>query len=290
MKAPTLVSVVIPTYNAAGTIGAQLDGLAAQTYSDSFEVIVSDNGSTDGLADVIAAHPLPHVRIVDSSDRKGASHARNAGAAAASGDFLAFCDADDRVHDGWLTALVRGAGEFDAVSGPVETTSLNSARVASWRPADRSDRLQETPGFLSYGLSGNMGIWRDAFERVTGFDETLPVGEDADISWRIQLSGLTLGHVPEAVVAYRLRDSYKAAWRQSFAYGRVGPVLYRRFRKDGLKPTAPLHLALYIAGVIVRNPLLPQRITRLSTGGWLSYTAFLAGRIVGSFEERVYFL
>lgn len=290
LRKPTLISIVIPTYNAAATLGEQLDALAMQTFVGDIEVIVSDNGSTDNLTDAVTEHPLARLRIVDSSDEKGASHARNIGAARAEGDFLAFCDADDRVHPGWLDALVRAAGEFDAVTGPYETTSINSADVASWRPIRPPNQREETPGFLPAALGGNLAMWRNVFERVGGFDETLPVGEDVDIAWRIQLAGFTLGHVPDAVVAYRLRDSYKALWRQSFSYGRVGPTLYQRYRHNGLKPTQPLPLIGYLAGIVVRNPLVPRKISRLSTGGWIFYVALIAGRIVGSFEQRTYYL
>src|SRR5215204_6439039 len=89
------IAVVIPSFNAAATLPAQLAALAGQRYEGELEVLVSDNGSTDGTLDVVRGWQdrLP-VRVVDASDRRGAGHARNVGAAAASMDLIAYCDAD----------------------------------------------------------------------------------------------------------------------------------------------------------------------------------------------------
>nr|WP_277351782.1 glycosyltransferase [Antrihabitans stalactiti] len=289
---PQLVSVIIPAYNAKTTIDVQLSGLAEQDYAGIFEVIVSDNGSTDGLATHIEQHPLRtklNLRCIDSCAVRGAPFARNAGAAAARGEFLAFCDADDRVHTQWLNALVSAGNIYDSVSGPVEVTTLNSPKVATWRKVGPRDKQEET-GFLPFGLSGNFGIWRKAFDKVGGFDETLKAGEDVDFSWRLQLAGLTLGHAPDALIAIRLRDSYSGTWQQAFAYGEAGPRLYRDYRVYGLRRTKPLLLAVFFIALIVRNPLIPTFITRMSTGQWVYYAAFAAGRIKGSIRHRIYFL
>lgn len=292
-KSPELVSVIIPAYNAMSVIDVQLTALAEQDYQGKFEVVVSDNGSTDGLAAHITGHPLRarlDLRLVDSSAKKGAPHARNAGAAAARGAYLAFCDADDMVHPDWLTALVAAGQEYDSVGGPIETTSLNTPKVASWRPVQPPDKREETPGFLPYALTNNLAVWRNAFDSIGGFDESLNVGEDVDITWRIQLAGFTLGHEPKAMVAYRLRDSYRALWRQSFAYGEVGPQMYRDYRWYGLRPTKPLPLLVFALALVFRSPVVPTFISRLSTGGWIYYTAFAAGRISGSVKQRIWFV
>ncbi|MDG3015606.1 glycosyltransferase [Speluncibacter jeojiensis] len=290
---PDLVSVVIPTYNALEYLDTQLEALAAQDYSGDFEVIVSDNGSTDGLRDHLENHPLAErlrLKRIDSSAVQGAPHARNAGAAAAHGEFLVFCDADDKVSPGWLSALVGAGQDYDSVSGPVETTTLNTARVAEWRPVNPPEKQEETPGFLPFGLSGNFGIWRTVFDQVGGFDESLNVGEDVDMSWRIQLAGFTLGHVPAALVAYRLRDSYGALWRQTSAYGAAGVQLYRDYRWYGVKAMNPLHITFLVTLLVVRNPLVPKVISRISTGRWIYYAASFAGRIRGCVKYRTYYI
>jgi Glycosyltransferases involved in cell wall biogenesis len=90
MKTP-LVSVIVPCYNAAAHLGDALDALAAQDHPQ-IEVIVVDDGSTDGTAAL--ARRRPQVRLVCQANA-GPSAARNAGIGIASGEFLTFCDADD---------------------------------------------------------------------------------------------------------------------------------------------------------------------------------------------------
>jgi glycosyltransferase involved in cell wall biosynthesis len=97
----SLVSVVIPVRNGLPFLDTQLHALADQDYSGDFEVVVSDNGSTDGTRAHVdrMSFPFP-LRCVDSSQVRGVSHARNVGIAAARGEFLAITDHDDAVHPG----------------------------------------------------------------------------------------------------------------------------------------------------------------------------------------------
>lgn len=100
MTLPTTVTVVIPAHNARTTIDEQLDALMRQTYDRPFEVLLCDNGSTDGTAAHVTTRPrceAYELRVIDASAVPGASYARNLGAAVATGEFLAFCDADDKV-------------------------------------------------------------------------------------------------------------------------------------------------------------------------------------------------
>src|SRR5690606_10260195 len=106
----------------AATIGEQLRALGAQDYPGRVEIVIVDHASTDDLAGAISAvaSDLPggvEVRVVPSSGGRGAAHPRNVGFAAARGELICCCDADDAVTPGWLSALVRAAAEADAVGG-----------------------------------------------------------------------------------------------------------------------------------------------------------------------------
>src|SRR5262245_50985738 len=90
------VSVIIPLYNKATTVERTLASIDAQTIRD-FEVIVVDDGSTDGSADLIAAWPEPRIRLI-RQENAGPGAARNKGLAEANGRYVAFLDADDE----WL--------------------------------------------------------------------------------------------------------------------------------------------------------------------------------------------
>ncbi|QBJ97856.1 glycosyltransferase [Rhodococcus sp. ABRD24] len=292
--APQLVSVIIPAYNAVDLIDEQLEALATQDYPGEFEVVISDNGSTDGLREHLARHPVAdrlNLRCVDSSDRQGSTHARNVGVSESTGEFLAFCEHDDRVHPGWLSAMVRAAAEFDAVGGSVETASINTPKVASWRIMPAPDEQFGATDFLPYAIGCNFGAWRSSLEKIGGFDESFNRGgEDIAVSWQLQLAGLTLGHAPDAVVAYRFRDTYKGTWKQMSAYGRNSVQVYLTFREHGQKRGSLKSLGLSLLGVVLLNPLVPRFIARVPRGLWVAQTAFLTGKLRASWRNRVLYV
>ena len=94
-------SVIIPVYNKKNTLARALDSVLVQSYR-SFEVIVVDDGSTDGMEEVLASYRAP--RVIRQKNG-GVSSARNAGIEAATGDFICFLDADDRYERNHLATL-----------------------------------------------------------------------------------------------------------------------------------------------------------------------------------------
>ncbi|MBT0768156.1 glycosyltransferase [Kineosporia sp. J2-2] len=212
---PLSVSVVIACRNSASTLGLQLEALAGQTYEGCWEVIVSDNGSTDALLKVVDEFRdrLPGLRVIDSSGRLGAGCARNAAAETAKYEYLAFCDADDEVTPTWLAALAEALQENDFVAGRFEPSKLNARRS---RTLQQDSQLQTSPfgPGLPHAGAGNMGIRRSVFLAVGGFDQSLRTLEDTDLCWRVQLAGHRLVFAPRAIVHVRLRSGVIAMWRQ----------------------------------------------------------------------------
>jgi len=104
-KGTPLVSVVVPVRQGARTLGEQLEALSRQTYSGEWELIICDNGSTDGTRGrALAWQGALPLRIVDASAKKGVAHARNVGIEATRGAYVLICDADDVVDPaGWST-------------------------------------------------------------------------------------------------------------------------------------------------------------------------------------------
>lgn len=240
------VSVVIPAWNAAVTLSEQLEALSAQVTALDGEVIVADNGSTDGTAAVARrwADRIPRLRVVDAAARRGPAAARNIGAAAARGRLLVFCDADDVVASEWLALMISGLEEHDLVGGLLETRSLRrpGAVTVSWEPTAEIHlhywtRFEATP-------SSNLGIRRVAFDALGGFDEALVTGEDVDLCWRAQVAGFSFGRVPGAVVRSRPRVGLRAIYRQAFSYGKG----HRQLRKKYAE-----HIAAHVEAAAERS-------------------------------------
>lgn len=151
-----------------------------------WEVIISDNGSTDGTAEVARQwiDRPPGLRVVDASPRKGASHAPKVGAAVARGEFLAYCDADDEVGPGWLAALVETACCADMVGGWLDEFSLRNPRA---RPdiAHLRDRLDVSGHFQAYCAGGNCGIWASVQGSAGRWNEDYLRANDVQMSWRV---------------------------------------------------------------------------------------------------------
>lgn len=114
------ISVLFPVLNVAGTLGDQLDALAAQQADVAGNVIMADNGSWNSTGTLVE-HPAEGSTIplhtVDASPRRGAACARNRGAEDAQGEIVVFCDADGRVGEGWINVAFRAAQRRDGASG-----------------------------------------------------------------------------------------------------------------------------------------------------------------------------
>ena len=235
-----VLSVIIACLDAAETLGTQLDALARQSGPVPWEVIVADNGSTDGSLDIARAYHgrLPGLRIVDASTQPGAGPARNLGVQAARGRWIAFCDADDEVAPDWIAALCRALERHRFVAGRFEQDRLNDARVLRSRSLPQHEGLQTSPGGpgLPHAGGGNLGMHREDFLRVGGFDPAVRWLEDTDLSWRAQLAGVPLAFCPDVVVHVRLRRTFRSMFLQGMHYGFAQAVLEERY--GGAAPAA----------------------------------------------------
>ena len=288
---PTLVSVVLPVRDGGDLLEEQLAALAQQDYAGAWELVVADNGSTDGTPDRAArwASRFPvALRVADVADRLGCGGARNGGADAARGDLLAFCDADDVVEPTWLTALVEAARRADLVGGRLRTDVVNAAEVVAWRGAAPGGDLPVALGWRPYATGANFAVWTEVHRSLGGFRDGLTAAEDVDYSWRAQLAGRTVAAAPSAVVHYRYRPGLRATARQYAAYGASEPALFRSFRQHGL-PRRPPARALYAAAWLVKH--LPDLARdRTARGQWVREAAYGWGRLRGSLRTRAWYV
>jgi GT2 family glycosyltransferase len=229
-----LVSVIMPVYNAAATLDQQLNALKAQVFDGHWEIVAVDNHSTDDSVTVIQQYQqqMPHLRLVQAEEQQTAAYARNVGARAAKGDVFLFCDADDVVAPGWLAALAEALERHDFVASTMEVEALNEGKA--WRSNPGNWAMRRNLNFLPFAAGALMALSREAFERVGGFNEKAPIGEDVEISWRLQLQGYPLHPVPDAVVHYRYRETLQAMWKQNVHYGAAHVYLYKQFASYGM--------------------------------------------------------
>ncbi len=273
------VSVVMPVGGVDRQLPLALDALAEQTYPDPWELVVSLNTADEleraAVTGLLASRRALNARIVDSSDLRSASHARNVGARAARAPKLLFCDGDDIADEGWIAALASALDDHAAVGGHLDEDRLAIPGQADWRPPATPDAL---PTFVGhpYLVTANMGLTREAFDAVGGFDTTLVRGEDIAFSWDLINLGIDLGYVPEAIIHYRHRKGLRAMMHQHYLYGRGFSQILTRRGRPGEGGTAGL-AALRSNGASV---------DRIGPVYFLRRGSIAAGRVVGLVSER----
>lgn len=283
------LSVIVPCLNAEDTIGEQLTALAAQDWSEPWEVIVADNGSTDGTLDVVRRFEgrVANLRTVNASGKKGSAHARNAGAEAARGEWLAFVDADDVAGEGWVAAIGKAVAEHDFVASRFVTAAGGGQQqFPSMRRTPQQDGLQQYdyPQYLPHSAGSGLGVKASVHRAVGGFDETFLRLQDTDYCWRIQLSGIPLHFAPDALIHYRLRGSSRDALRQAFLWGEYNVRLYARYRAHGMPRLTLKDGAKRWIALAKKAPWLADRERRER---WLWQFSWRMGRVLGSIKYRL---
>ncbi len=254
------ITVLIATYNRCELLAACLAQLARQSFEAGDEVVLVDNGSTDGTPAVVAAaasgFPVPLRYLVDPTP--GKSHALSAGVSASRGEVLALTDDDVLVGDDWVETVrtVFREAEIGLAGGRV--TPRWSRPAPRWLREDGArgyGQLAAPLALLDYGpvraplgartaLGANMAVHRRALEAAGGFPldlgklrGTLLSGEDHQVCERIQACGYAAVYDPRLVVRHyvppdRLRFAYHLRWffwsgitnAALECSGRIGPV------------------------------------------------------------------
>ena len=228
-------SVVVPTYNSLETLQQTIEGLLGQNYpSDRYEIIIIDDGSTDGTTDYLEQMGRQGRLFFQPQTHKGPGGARNHGARLGHGEILAFIDSDCLPASNWLTALAKGyeaPQSPDAVGCPIEITPFDHWLYHFYlcqKKRHRNNHLP-TPLFLD---TANASFRRSAFLAVGGFDERFPFAfEDIDLGYRLRLAGYCLQTTLEAVVWHYEPDSLFRMMHKSFQYGQ-GQEIFRRYHPE----------------------------------------------------------
>lgn len=290
------LSVIIPFANAAETLPDQLEALTRQSWDGPWEIILSDNGSTDQAGAVIDTYHgrLPNLCRIDASGKRGAAHARNVAAAFATGDYLVFCDADDVVADNWLAAMGNALRKSDFVASRLVVEEINEPWVVASRPSImdvQREGLMNFLNFLPWAGAGTLGVKRSLFLEAGGFDESLPALEDVDFCWRLQMAGTELVFAREAEIHYRLRANLGEMYRQASFYAENQVFVFKKFGPSGLvRP--PFSWRRFLRGpqgwaaLARRFPRALRR--REETGAWLWNLGWRIGLLKGSLKHRYF--
>ncbi len=250
------VSVVIPTWNRADVVADCVEAVLAQDYpTERYELIVVDDGSTDGAAallDPIAESRPDRFRLV-RQDHRGLNAGRNNGIEHARGELIAYLDDDALPPPGWLRALVAGYLR-DPEAGCYAGRIRIRFEAAGPRRCGREPLLSESELDLgedekdtAWGWGANLAITRAAIARVGPFAADLPSGgEEMEWQLRHRTAGGRVRYLPDAWVWHR-RTVRDLAWRSSLA---------RRYRRGrGAVVAAPYVGERYtVVGELARVP------------------------------------
>lgn len=288
------LSVVLPSHNGARTIAVQLEALSQQEWSADWELVFVDNCSSDDTREIVERFRdrLPSLRLVDAKERRGISYALNRGVAESRGSSIVFCNDDDEVAPGWLSAMGDALRSHGVVAGRLEHERYNSGWMLAVRGRPQSQGLPEW-GFLPYlpfAFGAALGVRRELHDAIGGFDEEIyPAAEDLDYSWRLQLAGAEIHFVQEAVIHYRMREDLRGLWRQAYNYGVGNVLVYKKHRRLGLPPAPhPWRRGLRSWVGLGKRALTAWNRPRFGLLVW--HLGLHAGMLRASVQHRVVFL
>jgi glycosyltransferase involved in cell wall biosynthesis len=236
-------SIVISVYNQRETLRQALDALRRQIKNlKVFEVIVVDDGSSDGTGELVRKLRYPiFLKYLPSGVNKGRPHNRNRGLEKAAGEWVIFIDGDMVPGEGFIESYMKAWKEFP-----------NGVLVGSWRfPASREaskwDRYFESRGRLAmksgqelrgkYFTSDNFSIRRETLTRLQGFDTSFEGwgGEDTEFGLRLEKNHFQIFNVREAFCYHFQAKTLDDILKEYERFGRFGyPLLLKKFPNEDI--------------------------------------------------------
>jgi len=206
---------------------------------------------------------------------------------AATGESVAFCDADDEVGSGWLQAMGKALSSHDFVACRMGTVKLNPVWVRKSRGNPQRDGLQMIwyPPYLPHAGGGTIGVKKELVELIGGFDESLPILHDTDFCFRLQLAGTKLHFVPDAVTHIRYRGTAWSNYRQSRNFAEYNVLLSKRYRSSDVKMSSQLwRRYLYDwKRLLLNSPTIRGKAGRFA---WMWLFGRQVGRLQGSIKHQ----
>jgi glycosyltransferase involved in cell wall biosynthesis len=231
-----IVSVIVPVRNGTDCLPALLAALEGQTLARAqFEVLVVDDGSTDGTPDLVRRSPV--ARLVTRSTSGGSYTARNDGVMAARGEVLAFTDADCVPTATWLErgldAVRRG---HRLVGGHVEVPLGERPTAAALVDAVRF-LDQETCVAKGFGVTANLWLTRDVLRRVGPFNDRLRSGGDSEFGHRARAAGESVHYAADVTIVHEPRSTRRELARKGYRIGAANAA-QRKYAEGQLRERA----------------------------------------------------
>ena len=229
------VSVVIPAYNQKRTLQAAIESLRNQSYpKDKYEVIVVDDGSSDGTQQWVRAYQQDcscSLRYF-YQENKGPAAARNLGIRNALGDIIAFIDSDCIASYSWIEKLVNGYDD-DRVAGiggtiKARPTFSKISRYCAYVKMNEQPPIDDTG--ITYLITGNASFRKKCLDLVRGFDERYNSagGEDPDLCYRLKEQGYIFKYNRGAIVYNHHKERLGEFLKTYFNYGKGDSFLVMR--------------------------------------------------------------
>ncbi|MBU5614581.1 glycosyltransferase family 2 protein [Geomonas azotofigens] len=242
-----LISVVMSVYNGERYVGEAVDSVLSQSRTD-FELIVVDDGSTDGTAAILASYTDPRLRVI-RHDNQGLTRSLNLAVAQARGKYVARQDADDRSLPERLaiqTDFLDAHPEIALVGSAVKVISSQGVELATFRHPTEPAEIAATLRSYNCFWHGSIMFRRDSFLELGGYDERFVTAQDYDM-WLRFSERHQLANLPEPLYAYRFTVESVTVQRMVSQHRLA--VLARRLaeEREGGSPDTVQDVASYIA-------------------------------------------
>ena len=249
-KGPVSTTVLIPSYNSAGTIRATLSSLLVQNFDEPYEIIVVDS-SPDETPHIITTE-FPTVRLIHLDRQTDPGTARNLGLLQAAGEIIACIDADCIAPPNWLESMVTAQREgHEIVGGTIENGNPDSiiawagylGEFREWLPVGQARLVDHVP-------TCNISYRRSIFVRFGGFPTKFYPQEDLLFHWRLSQRGVPVWFDPDIRVRHVHRSTRRAYNRHMRRIGRITARVLKLTCEEGVFLARSPLLALLAAPVL----------------------------------------
>ncbi len=278
----TLLSVVVPAYNAAATIGACVTALCGQNIDRPYEIIVVDDGSRDATAAIAQAAGA----TVLSTPRGRPAAARNAGLRAAQGAIVCCTDADCAPRPDWLAQIVRPFDDPDVVACKGTYATRQTSLVARFVQLEYEDKydLLRAQASIDFIDTYSAAYRRDVLLANDGFDERFDYLEDQELSFRLAARGYRMLFQPAAVVEHRHSATLRAYLRKKWVIGYWKAQVVRRFpgRAAGDSHTPQVMKVQMLLALLILSALGAALLAAPFAGRWGLPVGYLFAPALGA--------